>query len=171
MPHQILDTKYKLELPSRVGELSVKSIFGVTLWNEIKIEVKSYESNTQLSNLVKEHITERIRYILAYRLQSSRDINDYSSVAGGFVSTINKITVEVCSSCSLCIDEQDVTLKEGDMVSVKDGDTQVFYVCTGMIDIDTAFKIPSFCENITEILCISLKVTSAEMANCFRGIL
>ena len=171
LPHQILDTKYKLELPSRVGELSVKSIFGVTLWNEIKIEVKSYESNTQLSNLVKEHITERIRYILAYRLQSSRDINDYSSVAGVFVSTINKITVEVCSSCSLCIDEQDVTLKEGDMVSVKDGDTQVFYVCTGMIDIDTAFKIPSFCENITEILCISLKVTSAEMANCFRGIL
>lgn len=171
LPHNVLSNMYRLELPNRVGEVSVKKIFGVKLWNEIKIEVKDFVLNPQLSVNVVDRIMQRMHYILAYRLQNSKDIKE-SKV---FVNSIKRLEINVCSSCVLAIDGKDVLLNDGDMVAVSstknDTVARGFYVCTGMTDVESAFKTPSFCENITEILCITLKVTSNEMVNCFRSVL
>ena len=169
LPQNILIHKHKLELPTRVGEESVKSIFGVKLAKDIVIEIGQHIKNVSLSEQTMRRIRERIRYILAYRLNTSEisNLKDKKNI----VQVLRNIDVQVYASCSISIGGAVSELHDGDMVSNKiNGDT-VFHVCTGMTEIDAAFKTPSFCESITEILCISLKVTGNEIANCFRSIL
>lgn len=170
LPHNILSTKYKLELPNRVGEESVKEIFGVRLAKDILITIKEHNDNTVLSREVLKRIQSRIRYLLAYRLQNSRDISD-SKDKIALVNSLRNIQINIYSSCRLSIDDTTLELKEGDMVSTKNGRERIFHVCATITDADSSFKYPSFCENITEAVCITLKVTSSEMANCFRSIL
>ena len=64
-----------------------------------------------------------------------------------------------------------VKYNEGDMVSTRVAREIVFHVRTSLLNVETAIKTPTFCENLTEAICITLKVTSSEMANCFRSIL
>lgn len=170
LPHNILCTKYKLELPNRVGEDSVKAIFGVKLAKEIHIKIENHDDNNILSDEVKDRIFFRIRYLLAYRLQNSREINDYKERVS-IANSLRNIKINVYTSCRLSIDNTTVELNEGEMVSTRNGNNTTFHVCTSLTDVDSAFKTPSFSENITEAVCITLKVTSNEMANCFRSIL
>ena len=170
LPHNILSTKYKLELPNRVGEDSVKAIFGVKLAKDIQILIEDFEENTILENAVADRIKSRIRYFVAYRLQNSREINDARGKKT-IADSIRNIHVKVYSSCRLSIDNTIVELNEGDMVSTRENGELVFHVLTSIREIESAIKTPTFCENITEAVCICLKVTSSEMANCFRSIL
>lgn len=171
LPHNILSSKYKLEMPNRVGEESVREIFGVKLAKDIEITIQSSTDNPTLSDEIKQRISKRIRYILAYRLQTGNrritDPKERKSIA----ETIRGIEIKIYSQCSLDIDSEQVVLAEGDMVSTKNGAKQVFHICTRCTDIESAIKTPSFCENVTEALCISLKISSNEIANSFRSIL
>ena len=170
LPHHILSTKYKLELPNRVGEDSVSSIFGVKLAKDIEIKIKNNTINDVITDKTKQRILERIRYILAYRLHNSREITD-TQAKRNLAQIIKDIKINIYYDCSVCVDNVPTILNEGDMVSTISENKQIFHICSDIRDIDTAFKTPSFSENITEALCISLKVTSSEMASCFRSIL
>ena len=173
LPQNILNNKFKLELPTRVGEESVKKIFGVKLAKDIVIEIGAHSKNEYLSELTMSRIRERIRYILAYRfynLNSNREISDLEEKKR-IAQILKNLEIIVYSSCHISVDGEISELQDGDMVSNKIKGVTVFHVCTGMTEIESAFKTPSFCESITEILCISLKVTGNEIANCFRSIL
>ena len=170
LPKQILSEKYKIELPSRIGEDSVQAIFGVNLAKDIVLKLD--KSNSTLNELItiaiNKRLKERFRYILAYRLHNSRDMSKNQEKA--IVSSFNNIQIEAYSQCMFSNDNQLMNLKEGEMISSQMSSQQVFCLCSKAVDIETAIKEPSFCENITEAICISLKVTSNEMANCFRSI-
>lgn len=170
LPHHILSQKYKIELPTRVGEDSVKAIFGVTLAKEIELKREKYVENEVLTEEINKRIKELRRYILAYRLQNSREIKSEKGRMD-LASNLKNISIVVYSSCSFSNDGMSMPLSEGDMVSTKHLGVQTFHVCANLPDIETAIKSPSFCENITEAICITLQVTSSEMANCFRSIL
>lgn len=170
LPHNILSTKYKLELPNRVGEDSVKAIFGVKLAKDIQIKIENSNANLDLEQDIAEHIKKRIRYFVAYRLENSREINDTKGKKA-IADSLRNIQIKVYTSCRLSIDNTIVELNEGDMVSTRNSRELVFHVMTSLQNVESAIKMPSFCENITEAICITLKVTSSEMANCFRSIL
>lgn len=170
LPHNILSTKYKLELPNRVGEDSVKDIFGVKLAKDIQIKIENSNESLDLEQDIAEHIKKRIRYFVAYRLENSREINDTKGKKT-IADSLRNIQIKVYSSCRLSLDNTIIELNEGDMVSTRDAGGLRFHVRTSFQNIESAIKMPTFCENITEAICISLKVTSRDMANCFRSIL
>lgn len=166
LPRRILDSKPKLEIGNRVGEESVKAIFGVRLAKEIVLTITYKTPNSVLTEELQRHIGERVRYLLAYRLHNSRDINndkEKSNIAG----LLRTIRVNVHTECRYANDGMELSLAPGDMISTD----KEFHVLSCMSSVEDAMKQPSFCENITEAICIMLKVTGSEMANCFRRIL
>lgn len=136
------------------------------LAKEIVLTITDKTPNSVLTEELQRHIGERVRYLLAYRLHNSRDINndkEKSNIAG----LLRTIRVNVHTECRYANDGMELSLAPGDMISTG----KEFHVLSCMSSVEDAMKQPSFCENITEAICIMLKVTGSEMANCFRRIL
>ena len=169
MPKQLLQSKWKLEIGNRVGEKSVKEIFGVKLANEIEIHIDNNIPNNNLRDDVVKCLKERHRYILAYRFHNSRNINEEgkSQIAG----SLKNIRLNIYQQCSYTNDGEQHKMADGDMVTQNEGNGIIFHICAYQQSFAEAIKSPIFCENMMEVICMTLKVTSNEMANAFRSIL
>ena len=171
LPTNILKEKFKLEIGNRVGEDNVKEIFGVKLAKEINIEILNYKENKTLSDEFYAYFNKRIIYMMAYRIHNNnRDINDEKRLKD-YANALKNIHILFYTECDYTNDSAICKLNDGEMVTTKEGGKTVFHVCCSCCNISLALRIPSFCENITEIICIILKITSNETANSFRSIL
>lgn len=169
LPKRILREKYKLEIGNRVGEDNVRKIFGVKLAKDILLKMTESTDNCSLTMDFQKHYLSRIRYILAYRLHHSRDISD--STLKDYAQDLKNIQIEFHSQCKYLNEGIAVDLLEGEMITVKEEGKTVFHICCSIPYIQDALRIPSFCENITEAICIVMKVTSNDMANSVRSVL
>lgn len=168
LPKQILNTKYKLEIGNRIGENSVRDIFGVNLAKDIELSIDSAKSNCNdyLSSQLQQWLQERFRFILAYRFRDIKKDDERKN----FASALRNMYFKIYSSATFSTN--DITsqqMNDGDMISTDQG--KVFHICTKATAIEDAINNPLLCENITEAICIVLKVTGIDMANCFRSII
>lgn len=178
LPQAILSDLPKLEIGSRVGEESVASIFGVNLAKKIVVSFVSLEKNGGLADDVRRYLTERLKYILAYRIGD--DMKNESLIKQS-MAVIRNLTgnLQIYCSASYTIDggtssNPDVLydMQEGDVLVTKEKDSVQYHIlCSKYSDSAAAMRDPVFCEGIKEILCMALKVTSNTMSNYFRNII
>ena len=170
LPNHFLKELPKLEIGSRVGEDSVHEIFGVQLVKNLIIQLnsESSEENQYLSGPVNNHFKERIRFILAYRLLNTKE---NANAIKTYASKLKNTSFKVYSKCTFMKGDEEIILQNGDMISSNDSqEITTFHICSNHLNFQTAIADPVFCENITEAICIVLKVTGSEITNCFRSI-
>lgn len=172
LPRHILDEKPKLEIGSRVGEDSVKQIFGVKLAKDIKIEVEKEkgEYNKTLTAEIQKALADCQKYLLAYRIHGGRDIKDLKDIRV-IANQLKKIDIEIFESCNYSVDGTESEMKENDMVTSDNAGEKVFYIRSTHSDYLSAIKNPEFCERIIETLCITLKVSGEAAVQSFRQVL
>lgn len=164
LPKKILSGKCKLEIGHRVGETSVKEIFGVKLAKDITLDIVTAEltKNEAITVALEKYLRERNRYVLAYRI-NNKDVKDVDKLA----SSLKKLNIVVAENCSVKVDEDLIELSASEMINKGDD----FYLCYKGQSFDAAIKDPSFCSVIAEILCIQFNLVGNEMMSCFREII
>lgn len=173
LPRQILAQRHKLEIGNRVGEDSVKEIFGVKLAKEISFKIGNNTINSSLEHELEKWINDRIRFIIAYRIHASRDIRDKKTIHT-FANKLKDLCIHIYKSCEFSCNEDTKyePLNEGEMIITNEDGRLIFHICCTRYNLSNILReFPAFCEDLTEAICIVLKVASSEMANCFRSIL
>ena len=169
LPKAILSNLPKLEIGSRVGEDSVKKIFGVKLAKDIKISFQEPKKNEALTNELRIFLADRVKYLLAYRIGD--DVKDDDSIKQ-FVSGLKSLgqRLHVYDSAKYSFnDEAPVDMQDGDLMVSCNNE---YHICSNYKNCAKAIADdPVFCENIKEVLCMELKVTSSTMSNYFRSVI
>lgn len=169
LPKAILSNLPKLEIGSRVGEDSVKKIFGVKLAKDIKISFQEPKENEALTEELRIFLADRVKYLLAYRIGD--DVKDDDSIKQ-FVSGLKSLgqRLHVYDSAKYSFnDEAPVDMKDGDLMVSCNNE---YHICSNYKNCAKAIADdPVFCENIKEVLCMELKVTSSTMSNYFRSVI
>jgi hypothetical protein len=173
LPHKILKHLPKLEIGSRVGEDSVKQIFGVKLAKDIEISFSDSVENEPLTKDLRKYLSERLKYFLAYRIGD--DIQNETLIQSS-LNALKQITysLNVYKSSTYTINGEALSMEEGDILTVKntaDGFGLRYYICFSQQSCSNAVNDPVFSENLNEVLCMALKVTGDTMANYFRNII
>ncbi len=169
LPRQMLQSKWKLEIGNRIGENSVKAIFGVKLADELNIRILNNTPNPELESDVLANISQRFRYLLAYRFHNSRGLGESGQIKEAI--TLKNIKLRFYFDCAYSNENQMMQMSQGDMVTENANSGITFHICAPQRSYAEAIKSPAFCENLMEALCIAFKVTSTEMANSFRNTL
>jgi hypothetical protein len=169
LPKQFLTELPKLEIGNRVGEDSVHRVFGVQLSKELEIQLNSAASKEikLMTEALNRHFNERIRFLLAYRTLNTKE--NLSSIKN-YTNSLKNTYFRIYSKCSFIKGEISIDLQDGEMISSNEPTGTFFHICTNHLNFQDAISDPKFCENITEAICIVLKVTGSEITNCFRSI-
>lgn len=172
LPQTILSNLPKLEIGNRVGEDSVAMIFGVKLAKNIVVSFFNNIDNEILTKDLKNYLSERIKYFLAYRIGD--DIKDASLIRQS-VNALKNLSnnLHIYLSSSYSINGETHEMKDGDILTSSDnvkGGIH-YYICSRYSNCINAIEDPVFCENLNEAVCMALKVTSNTMSNYFRNII
>ena len=167
LPQKVLSTKPKFEIGNRVGEESVKAIFGVSLAKEIAIEEVPGKScpNQIMTSLVNAYFKRRIKYILSYCHDNQARFKEL------FIEPLKDITFNIYSSFHYLLDGAEYDLSDGEMVTRPDKE-RVYHICSTASGItNDCIDDPKLCEAIVESICITLKITGSEKIGYFRNII
>ena len=170
LPQVILATLPKLEIGNRVGEDSISKIFGVKLAKNVDISFSSHVNNEGLLEEMKNYLSERIKYFLAFRIGD--DIKDFGLIRQS-VSALKGLcnNLHIYTSAQYKFDKESHRMKEGDILTSFENGGMHFHICSSYHNCVNAISDPAFCENLNEAVCMALKVTSNTMANYFRNII
>ena len=167
LPQKVLSTKPKLEIGNRIGEESVKSLFGVSLAKEITIEEVSTKSviNVALTTQINDYFKQRIKYILSYVFDKQAKFRE------DYVEPIKDVRFNIYSTYHYLMDGTEYALNDGEMVTRPKRD-KVYNICSyvGGI-INDSIEDPKLCEALVESICITLKITGSDKVGYFRNIL
>ena len=173
LPRKVLDSLPKLEIGTRVGEESVKQIFGVKLAKDIEISFTNTCINRDLTSDLKRFLSERLKYFLAYRICD--DVKNNELIRSS-LSALKQIcnNLHVFNSTNYCLDGDSQQMEEGDILTSRDAQGNAglhYYICSSQTCCSAAIKNPAFSENLNEVVCMALKITGDTMANYFRNII
>ena len=167
LPKAVLATMPKLEIGTRIGEDSVRDVFGVNLAKDIIIEEVSGESieNAPLERQIEQHLKERIKYILSYCYDEQKDFKTTH------IAPILKIRFKLYKRYIYRIDGQQYQLQDGEMITKPKQDHE-YYICSSLDNISNGMiEDPRLCEAIVESICISLKITGKDTVSALRNII
>ena len=167
LPQKVLSTRPKLEIGNRVGEESVRDLFGISLAKDIQIEEVTDESclNNTLTTHVNSYYKRRIKYLLSYCYKGQ------NSFKKDYVEPLKDVQFRIFSSYKYKLDDSIEELKEGEMLT-SPNQNRVFNICSTVGDItNDCLEDPDLCEAIVESICISIKITGSELVGVFRNII
>lgn len=173
LPRKVLDSLPKLEIGTRVGEESVKQIFGVKLAKDIKISFNHTSINKDLTSDLKRFLSERLKYFLAYRICD--DVKNNELIRSS-LSALKQIcnNLHVFNSAEYDLNGDWQQMEEGDILTSRNAQGNAglhYYICSSQTCCSAAIKNPAFSENLNEVICMALKITGDAMANYFRNII
>ena len=167
LPQKVLSTKPKFEIGNRVGEESVKTLFGVSLAKGIAIEEVPGKScpNQAMTSLVNAYFKRRIKYILCYCHDNQARFKEL------FIEPLKDITFIIYSSFHYLLDGAEYALSDGEMLTRPDKE-RVYHICSTATGImNDCIDDPKLCEAVVESICITLKITGSEKIGYFRTII
>ena len=167
LPQKVLTTKPKFEIGNRIGEESIKDLFGISLAKEISISDIAEESilNETLTNQINDYFRRRIKYILSYCYKGQNRFKE------DYVEPLKDIQFRIYTNYKYNMDGSDYVLDDGEMVT-RPGRDHVYNICSHIGTIyNDSIDDPQLCEALVESLCITLKITGSELVGCFRNII
>lgn len=164
-PQAILSKIPKLEIGTKVGELSVEKIFGIKRLDGIEIEISDKSKiNDMCGQNVKESLKKRFPYLLAMRC-ADEGIEKISS----FANVLNKVDIQIYSTCFYRSN------KEAEFQSAEEGDLikqgAKYILCSNANSYENAIRNPHFSESMVEIFCLSLSRSETRWFDPIRAIL
>lgn len=173
LPRKVLDSLPKLEIGTRVGEESVKQIFGVKLAKDIEISFQNTSINEDLTASLKKFLSERLKYFLAYRICD--DVKNEDLIRSS-LNALKQIcnNLHVFNSTCYCLNGESQQMEDGDILTSRDvqGNAGLqYYICSSKTSCSEAILNPAFSENLNNVVCMALKITGDTMANYFRNII
>ena len=168
-----MDSLPKLEIGTRVGEESVKQIFGVKLAKDIEISFQNTSINEDLTASLKKFLSERLKYFLAYRICD--DVKNEDLIRSS-LNALKQIcnNLHVFNSTCYCLNGESQQMEDGDILTSRDvqGNAGLqYYICSSKTSCSEAILNPAFSENLNNVVCMALKITGDTMANYFRNII
>ena len=167
-PKKILDKYPKLMIGSRVGEDSVKEIFGVKLMKDVDFTIlPSSNINENLTLSIKTNLVERYPFLLAVRCADADSLANRKL----FSDALMGLEITAYTECeygeSTNVGESN-RMEIGDLLV--DNETKC-HICSTANDYESAVKDPKFCESLVEFLCIKLMAAESNWFDSIRTVI
>jgi len=164
MPGTYLKDKYILNVPKRFGESKVKLYLNVTLFNELILDfLESTQKKHQESDQLIAELQELHKYILGFRIKGYPNMDEKTKKSSASLLKNYNITLVERGKYTVG-NEPEQSLRYNEFINEKDE----YYLCAKPgCSLQTLKKDSDFCDAISEIFCIVLKVW--EQRDIFRA--
>lgn len=172
-PKKILDKYPKLMIGSRVGEDSVKEIFGVKLMKNVSFTIlPTSKINENLTHSIKMNLIERFPFLLAVRCADADSLANKKL----FSDALMGMEITGYTECEYTECENSESTNVGESNRMEIGDLLVdnetkCHICSTADDYESAVKDPKFCESLVEFLCIKLMAAESNWFDAIRTVI
>src|SRR5690554_2856645 len=156
----LLKNLYRAKLPTRAGNLRMKSLFGVQPLDYIKFNVAdNVQSNDKINQQFIDELNNLKPYLFMYRFNKALA----KSQEDAELLSLKKLKVKTCNdiNISYCLSGQKHILNLNDYEYIQDHESSIFYVkipqyMNEYVELKNDFR---FKETVSDIICGALKVT------------
>jgi hypothetical protein len=165
LPKSILGKLPKFDIGSRVGENTVKELFFVKIPSTKEYSLENSVPNMNLQRELDAWLHDRLTFIYA---NSVRNISSQETKKR-YSSGLKSLEIIVCTECMFKHEGNNMILKmDNDEIMPLEGK---YYLNSNYTSISESMNNPQFWNSLTEIFCLTLKISSEDTYKTIRTIL